>query len=357
MAEAYRRAFSSVLGRAQAALTADEQNELRDLVGAHGAGQSDEEIWAWFGDLARGLRDSGTASRGARPKHVAKWLEAGSPLPPVPKPAPEDLRAHPAAEVFPMHTDTQLASLAADIKANGLFDPIVTTDINGETFVLDGRNRLAACKIAGVEPKFTVYTGCDPLAFVWSKNAERRHMTQSQLATTGEKFATLKNGSNRYQKVGVHACTPTESASREYAAKLVGVSVRSIQNARTLRNQGAPELVSMVEDGKLSLRAAVKVSSLPVEQQRELVREGPAAIVERANRRAPEPRLVVHNGATLKETVPGVFQRAAEDQPDQVAVAVRELRKVPLSRMAEVWERLPGEVQRALAWLAKGVAS
>ncbi len=47
-----------------------------------------------------------------------------------------------------MMTDDELAGLAADIKANGLIHPIVT-DAAG--VVIDGRNRLRACEIAGVD--------------------------------------------------------------------------------------------------------------------------------------------------------------------------------------------------------------
>ena len=40
---------------------------------------------------------------------------------------------------------------AADIKANGLVHPIML-DVDGKILV-DGRNRLKACEIAGVEPE------------------------------------------------------------------------------------------------------------------------------------------------------------------------------------------------------------
>ena len=59
---------------------------------------------------------------------------------------------HPVAALFPMLADDELAELAADIKANGLRLPIVR-DKEGKTLI-DGRNRLKACEIAGVKPAF-----------------------------------------------------------------------------------------------------------------------------------------------------------------------------------------------------------
>lgn len=100
---------------------------------------------------------------------------------------------HPAAAVWPMLSEPDLRRLADDIAANGLVHPIVL-DEDGQ--VLDGRNRLAACKIAGVEPEFVSYDG-DPIAFVLSANNERRHLSLPQrAAATALTLATNGHRSN-----------------------------------------------------------------------------------------------------------------------------------------------------------------
>lgn len=65
---------------------------------------------------------------------------------------------HEYADAFPMASDEELEELAASISAVGLIHPIVLTP-KGE--VLDGRNRLAACEKAGVEPTFETRDGDD----------------------------------------------------------------------------------------------------------------------------------------------------------------------------------------------------
>jgi hypothetical protein len=86
---------------------------------------------------------------------------------------------HPAAELFPLMPDEELQELAADIKKNGLNYRILVSD----GMILDGRNRLRACKLAGVEPRFTPV---DPdeaggaVSFVLSCNLHRRHLTAGQ---------------------------------------------------------------------------------------------------------------------------------------------------------------------------------
>ena len=225
------------------------------------------------------------------------------------------MRAHPAAEIFPMMTSGELRSLANDISSHGQRDPILLFDDGVEPLILDGRNRYEACRLAGVRPVTDFWLGDDPIAFVWSKNAERRHLTESQRAMIGERFATLKAG--RPPKSVPAGTVSLDAASREAAAKLVGVSPRLISRARRVRSKGAPDLVSAVEQGFVSVTAAAEVASLPKEEQQQLVANGPAAIVERANRRAPDssPRLLVHDGGgVLSESKPGVFQKQKQKQ-------------------------------------------
>jgi hypothetical protein len=90
----------------------------------------------------------------------------------------ETYRVHPAADVFPMMSDEKLAALGANIKANGLIEPIT---VDGDRTLLDGRNRLAAMELAGVELiggwwHEDVYQGDDPVGFIISKNIHRRHL-------------------------------------------------------------------------------------------------------------------------------------------------------------------------------------
>lgn len=97
-----------------------------------------------------------------------------------------DIKIHPAANSYRMMRDDELAALAEDIEAHGLIDPIIMGRINGaktETLV-DGRNRLAACKIAKVEPQFQTieFTDDDAVrAFVKSRS-ERRDLSKGEKA-------------------------------------------------------------------------------------------------------------------------------------------------------------------------------
>lgn len=43
----------------------------------------------------------------------------------------------------------------------------------------DGRNRYAACQLAGIEPTFTTYDGDDPDGYALAANGQRRDLTKS----------------------------------------------------------------------------------------------------------------------------------------------------------------------------------
>src|SRR3974390_2485555 len=91
------------------------------------------------------------------------------------------MSVHPFADRFPMMSDVELADLADDIRLYGLLHPIML-DQSGEQLI-DGRNRLRACEIAGVAPTFErLHPDIDPIAFILSNNVNRRHLNKGQQA-------------------------------------------------------------------------------------------------------------------------------------------------------------------------------
>jgi ParB-like chromosome segregation protein Spo0J len=97
---------------------------------------------------------------------------------------------HEYSRLFPMLNDECLQQLADDIRVNGLREPIVIDD---NDLILDGRNREAACVIAGVEPVYEPFVGNDEakLAFIVSANIHRRHLTTSQRANVAAKLLPI----------------------------------------------------------------------------------------------------------------------------------------------------------------------
>src|SRR5215510_600722 len=73
----------------------------------------------------------------------------------------EVYKVHPAADLFPMLPEYELRKLGEDIRARGLEHPIVLWAENrdSEVFVLDGRNRLDAMELVGMETFYQTKEG------------------------------------------------------------------------------------------------------------------------------------------------------------------------------------------------------
>jgi hypothetical protein len=61
----------------------------------------------------------------------------------------EHLKVHPAADLFPLMSETELKELAEDIRKNGLQQPVIIRHLDGGSQLLDGRNRLDALALLG----------------------------------------------------------------------------------------------------------------------------------------------------------------------------------------------------------------
>jgi hypothetical protein len=167
---------------------------------------------------------------------------------------------HPAAELFPMLGTEELQALADDIKTNGQIDPIVIY----EGQVLDGRNRLAACELAGVEPRTVQMTlrggTIGPVTWVISKNLHRRHLTPTQASTVGvDALPMLEEEAKKRQgtRTDIPAKLPGSELgeSREKAAALVNVSPRYISDAKAIKVK-APDQFEAMRAGTVTLQDA-----------------------------------------------------------------------------------------------------
>ena len=198
---------------------------------------------------------------------------------------------HPAAQKLPMMSDAELDELAADIKANGLLDPIILWRDNHEEvsgsegpfpiYLLDGRNRLAALERLGItDPRqapsgrkttnkvvivdaLQMSTGVslgrgtatsewktevDPTVYVLSANVRRRHLTSAQ----------------KRQAIADYITADPQASDRE-VARTLGVStpavgrVRSDPNVTKLQTDHLP-----IERAKAALRADPTLTQRPL---------------------------------------------------------------------------------------------
>lgn len=191
---------------------------------------------------------------------------------------------HPAADLFPLLDGKELQDLSDDIKANGLLNPIVLHVEHGQRLLLDGRNRLRACTLAGVAPTIEFWAGeGSPTAWVVSQNLKRRHLSESQRAMVAAGLVPLFRAEGKQgQRSDLSPSlgrSPDGSAGR--AAEAVNVSRGSVESALKVA-AATPELAEAVKQGKVAVSTAATLTEDPPERQREVVARGEAEILRRA---------------------------------------------------------------------------
>ena len=194
------------------------------------------------------------------------------------------MKPHPYADILPLLEGEAFDSFVADIKTNGLLEPITIH----EGMILDGRNRWNACKAAGVEPQFLEFDGDDPLAFVLSLNVHRRHLSESQRGMIAARLETLKHGDNQHKRGDANLHVP-----RADAAKRLNVSSRTVASAAAVRDRATPELIKAVEQDKIAVSVAAELATASEAIQRQAVAEPGRAhvLVKQAARAGRESEL------------------------------------------------------------------
>src|SRR5947207_798882 len=112
---------------------------------------------------------------------------------------------HLLGRLLPPMAPDDFQRLAADIAAHGLLEEIVLY----QGTILDGWSRYRACQARGIKPRFREFTSHDPVAYVLSKNVQRRHLSVVQLLRVLEAARTaLEAEAVARKRAGRHGAPP-----------------------------------------------------------------------------------------------------------------------------------------------------
>jgi ParB-like chromosome segregation protein Spo0J len=231
---------------------------------------------------------------------------------------------HPVADLFPMLPDDELKDLAADITERGLLQPIV---LDKDGCLLDGRNRYAACQLAGIEPTFTTYDGDDPEGYALAVNAQRRDLTKSQRAMVAARAARRPQSSSNLEDWGdqvrlARLLSVTESRISEALlvlewcdATTINAAIagdqplyKAVEEARRLKQEdadreakkarlrkGAPDLLARVGEEVLSLDDAIAALDAREEKARQEAAQRASKEAQEEAQRESERRAAISN--------------------------------------------------------------
>jgi site-specific DNA-methyltransferase (adenine-specific) len=175
----------------------------------------------------------------------------------------KELEFHEVTNLFPPMGEDEFEQFKANIAVNKQSQPIWTW----QGKIIDGRHRYRACKELGIEPWTQEWDGKGSLvAFVWSLNGTRRHLSKGQLAAVAAEILPLleKEARERQQaggrrkvpqKVGEPSGGNHDGEAAGQAAKIFSTNRQYVADAKRLM-EGAPELHAKVKAGTMTLPQA-----------------------------------------------------------------------------------------------------
>ncbi|MBQ5656642.1 MAG: ParB/RepB/Spo0J family partition protein [Bacteroidaceae bacterium] len=221
---------------------------------------------------------------------------------------------------FKVADNEEMDQLVESIMAHGVLTPLVVRPLeNGEYEVISGHRRLHACKRAGIESVPAVITEMDrdaaAIALVDS-NLHREHILPSEKAFAYKlKMDALKHQGQTCGQVG-HKSRDTLSDSE---------SGRQVQRYIRLTHL-IPEILQMVDDGKIALTPAVEISYLTKLEQADLLETMECEDCTPSLSQAMQMKQLSQAGELDMDTIFGILTQLKPNQQEKISFKVSELR-------------------------------
>lgn len=160
---------------------------------------------------------------------------------------------------FKMYSEFKLHELAESIKENGLLSPIIVCPLdNGKYRIIAGHNRVEACKIAGITNIPSVIKDVD-------ENRAKLMMADTNLCQRTELLPSERAYAYKAQHEALIALGSPRSTAA--IAEKYGEGRATVQRYIAC-SRLVPELMNLLDSGRINLLPAVSFSGMPDESQR-----------------------------------------------------------------------------------------
>ena len=179
----------------------------------------------------------------------------------------DDFPGHP----FKVRLDEDMQQLVDSIKDRGVLTPITLREKNdGRYELVSGHRRKKACELAGlttVRAEIRDMTRDEAIIYMVESNFQRSQILPSEKAFSYKmRFEAMKRQAGRPRKENVSP-VGTNLRSAEQMAQETGDSRNQIHRYIRL-TELIPEILEMVDEGKIAFRPAVELSYLTEVEQR-----------------------------------------------------------------------------------------
>ena len=246
----------------------------------------------------------------------------------IPIDAIDDFPEHP----FQVRDDEEMAQLVRSIDNNGVLNPIIVRQ-NGERYeLIAGHRRRHACRTLGIKTIPAIVRELsreEAVVEMVDSNLQREHILPSEKAFAYKmKMDAMKRQGQRTDLTFCPMVTKLNSA--EEIAEQASDSERQVFRYIRL-TELIPELLTMVDEGKIAFRPAVELSYLTRDEQGDLFETIESEDCTPSLAQAIRMKNLSKDGKLDMDTI---FAIMTEEKPNQ-----KEKIKIPMERLERFFPR------------------
>lgn len=182
-----------------------------------------------------------------------------------------DFRDHP----FRIKEDQEMKDLMDSIRSYGILTPLIVRPLpDGVYEIVSGHRRKYAAERLGyrkVPVIIRVLTDDEAVIGMVDSNLHREHVLPSEKAFAIKmKYEAIKRNTGRKKKGGQEDARPKGVRSIHILSQQTGDSAKQIQRYLKL-TELMPELLEMLDKGRISFNPAYEIAFLPVNQQQKVI--------------------------------------------------------------------------------------
>lgn len=233
-------------------------------------------------------------------------------------------------KLIPPLSSEEYAGLEASIVADGCLAPLVVWD----GILIDGHNRFEICTRHDIQFQTRQVALADRRAArIWIRNHQmhRRNIPEFVRVEMGlENEAEYAAEAKERESVGrpkkgveilPHDTEPART--RDVIGKAAGVSGRTVDKVKKIKETGTQEIQQAVRDGRISISAAAEIATLPAQEQIQIAKSEDAPVAKiakaiksescRIKKEKREEAVREQTKEATKKNQPAVFCRDAID--------------------------------------------
>lgn len=263
----------------------------------------------------------------------------------------EHVQEIPITEIdgFPEHPfhvdmDDAMSEMVESVKRFGVLSPAVARQKDdGRYELISGHRRKKACELAGIEKMPVIVRNMDrdeAIIFMVDSNLQRERLLPSEKAFSYKmKLDAMKRQGARTDLTSVPMAQ--KLTSRELLAEKSGESQDQVRRYIRL-TELTPDLLKMVDEGKIAFRPAVELSYLSKEEQTSLLMTMESEVCTPSLAQAIKIKKFSQEGRLNDDVILSIL---SEEKPNQ-----KEVYKLPKERLDKYFPKgtPPGKIEEII---------